>query len=159
MLDYIYQGEAQVQKEHLDRFMIIAKKFKLSGLLTSNVEWEEAGEINPETMKPEDVHHEIVSEDKKENKPRYEEKRSIRPVNPISVANVAKNDKKFAELIEVEEDGIYRCSVCEKKIWNKKDMKRHLETHLSKLSYSCSECGKGFKSSDALRQHVIKIHF
>ena len=161
VLDHIYQGEVQVQQEHLDRFMEIATKFKLSGLLTSETEQkeEEAREINPETMKPQDIHYEIVSEDKKENKPRYEEERSIRPVNPISLANVAKNDKKFAELIEVEEDGIYRCAVCEKKIWNKKDMKRHLETHLSRLSYSCSECGKGFKSSNALRQHVIKNHF
>ena len=153
MLDYIYQGEVQVQQEHLNRFMEIATKFKLSGLLTSETEWkeEEAREINPETIKPQDIHFEIVSEDKKENKPRYEKE--------ISVANIAKNDKKFAELIEVEEDGIYRCAVCEKKIWNKKDMKRHLETHLSKLSYSCSECGKDFNSSNALRQHVIKNHF
>ena len=162
MLDYIYLGEVQVQQEYLDRFMEIATKFKLSGLFTSETEWEkeEAGEINPGSLKP-DLHYyyDIVSEDKKENEPRYEEERSMRPVNQVSVPNVAKIDQKFAELIELEEDGIYRCAVCEKKIRNKKDMKRHLETHLSGLSYNCSECGKDFKSSNALRQHVIKNHF
>ena len=77
----------------------------------------------------------------------------MRPVNQVSVPNVAKIDQKFAELIELEEDGIYRCAVCEKKIRNKKDMKRHLETHLSGLSYDCSQCGKSFRSSNALRMH------
>ena len=33
MLDYIYQGEVQIHQENLDRFLEIATKFKLSGLL------------------------------------------------------------------------------------------------------------------------------
>ena len=33
MLDYIYQGEVQIYQEHLDRFLDVAKKFKLEGLM------------------------------------------------------------------------------------------------------------------------------
>ena len=29
MLDYIYQGEVQIYQEHLDRFLEVAKKFKM----------------------------------------------------------------------------------------------------------------------------------
>ena len=35
MLDYIYQGEVQIYQEYLDRFLNIANKFKLDGLLAS----------------------------------------------------------------------------------------------------------------------------
>ena len=87
------------------------------------MEKEEAGEINPGSLKP-DLHYyyDIVSEDKKENEPRYEEERSMRPVNQVSVPNVAKIDQKFAELIEKEEGGLHRCTVCEKKIRYKLDI-------------------------------------
>ena len=34
MLDYIYQGEVQIYQENLDRFLEIAKKFNLGGLVT-----------------------------------------------------------------------------------------------------------------------------
>ena len=36
MLDYIYQGEVQIYQENLDRFLQIAEKFKLDGLLAEN---------------------------------------------------------------------------------------------------------------------------
>ena len=50
MLDYIYQGEIQIQQEHLDRFLDVANKFKLEGLMgfdkdiskTKNVNHDEA---------------------------------------------------------------------------------------------------------------------
>ena len=93
------------------------------------------------------MHHEIVIEDSVEET-------FINPINQISVANIAEINQQFAELIEKEHDGFYTCTVCEKKIKNKKDMKRHIETHLSGLSYDCSKCGKNFRSSNALRLHV-----
>ena len=36
MLDYIYKGEAQVQKDKIDRFLNNAQRFKLAGLLPKN---------------------------------------------------------------------------------------------------------------------------
>ena len=141
MLDYIYLGEVQVQQEYLDRFLEIATKFKLSGLLTTD------GGEEREEFKNEYMQHAIVIEDSVEET-------SIKPINQTSVENVAEIDQKFAELIEKEEYGLYRCTVCEKKIKNKRDMKRHIETHLSGLSYDCPQCGKNFRSSNSLRLHV-----
>ena len=48
MLDYIYQGEIQIQQDHLDRFLEVANKFKLEGLM---------GSIGEETSKTENVNH------------------------------------------------------------------------------------------------------
>ena len=85
--------------------------------------------------------------------------RSVRTINQNfdgNVSSVAEIDQKFEELIEKEAGGPFRCTVCEKKIKDKRDMKRHLETHLSGLSYDCPICGKNFRSSDALRHHKKK---
>ena len=35
VLDYIYQGEAQIYQENLDRFLLIAQRLKLNGMLTN----------------------------------------------------------------------------------------------------------------------------
>ena len=82
--------------------------------------------------------------------------RSIKPINQNSEANNAEIDQKFSELIEKVEGEPFRCTVCGKKMKDKRDMKRHLENHLSGLSYECSQCGKSFMTSDALRQHKKK---
>ena len=162
MLDYIYQGEVEVQQEYLDRFIEVATKFKLSGILTTQDEEREEGkyyhvekEETPvtlhETIENEYMHLKI---DTKKNLPQYQEESSFRPIDQIYVENVAEIDQKFAELIEKDNDGLHRCTVCEKKVKDKRDMKRHLETHLSGLSYDCSQCGKNFRSSSSLRRHT-----
>ena len=111
-----------------------------------------------EIIEKEYMHHNIKPEETKKSKPLCFEERSIRPINQISVENVAEIDQKFAELIEKEEGGLHMCTVCGKKIKDKRDMKRHLETHLSGLSYDCSQCGKNFRSSSALRKHIYNHH-
>ena len=46
MLDYIYQGEVQIHQEYLDRFLEIATKFKLNGLLSDGKGEEEVNETH-----------------------------------------------------------------------------------------------------------------
>lgn len=63
MLDYVYKGEAQVQKDGIDRFLANAKKFKLEGLLPKSDD-----QPKPEEQKAVTVDEEVeedcdVSED------------------------------------------------------------------------------------------------
>ena len=44
ILDYIYNGEVQIYQEHLDRFLDIAQRFKLEGLLEGGKHEEEVEE-------------------------------------------------------------------------------------------------------------------
>ena len=155
MLDYIYQGEVQIHQEYLDRFLEIATKFKLSGLLSDGKEEEEVNETHCETEENEILYFKSDDEVSKNEKKIYKE-RSVRPISrhfDVNISSVAELDQKFEELIEKEVGGPFKCTVCEKKINNKKDMKRHLETHLSGLSYECSKCGRSFRSSNSLRKH------
>ena len=147
MLDYIYQGEVSIHQEYLDRFLEIATKFQLQGLLT-----DDNGEEVQET------HYETNIESIPEEKEKIVKERSIIVNNQNFEANNDEIEDKFVELIDKEDGEPYRCTVCEKKMKMKSDMRRHLETHLSGLSYNCSQCSKIFRSSTALKRHNQKNH-
>ena len=46
ILDYIYQGEVQIHQQDLDRFLAIAQRLKLEGLIGGEQEEEEEEEEN-----------------------------------------------------------------------------------------------------------------
>ena len=144
MLDYIYQGEVEIHQDNLDRFLEIASKFKLSGLLGSEkIEGEDVDVFSKETEMELDRKQEV-------------KEKSIKPIYQTFEANNFEIDQKFDEMV-VNEGNLYRCTVCNKTFQSKnrkQDMRRHLETHLSGLSYDCSTCGQNFRSSNALRLHM-----
>ena len=54
--------------------------------------------------------------------------------------------------------GNYFCKECGKTMRNKKDITRHIETHIVGLSYNCPYCGKEAKSKNSLNVHVSTKH-
>ena len=142
MLDYIYQGEVRVPQEDLDRFVIIANKFQLSGLLTDELDIKEGDHRDEEK----DDYEQYVQY--KSEEVDMSQDVDDKTINSYYVQTFAANnsviDEKFAELIE-KEGNIYTCTVCRKCNKDKKDIRRHLETHLNGLSYNCSICDRNFR--------------
>ena len=67
--------------------------------------------------------------------------------------------RKISLMEKVEDEiSIWRCTVCGKTAKTKRDVGRHIETHLEGLSYSCHHCGKVSRSSNALNTHVSTFH-
>ena len=167
MLDYMYQGEVQIQQEHLDRFLEWANKFKLEGLMGSDVE-------NSDEMKNADVKHFEDNEDwileqpplknnlRNQNiaapKPRKDS--SVRVIqDPSQMIDASNMDVKqlYQELI-VKEDGNFKCKVCERSMGHKASMERHVEMHMSGLSYECKNCAETFRSRVILMHHIQSNH-
>ena len=160
MMDYIYQGEVQIYQESLDRFLEIANKFKLDGLLAS--EDEDTGEAkmfdNTATSKAQDeVWKKDLTPPTVSNKPKTQhivQERSLKIANnEVYEANTSEVNEKFQELVVQEPDRSFRCTVCNRTMSHKGSMRRHLETHLTGLSYDCPTCEKTFRSSNALATH------
>ena len=74
--------------------------------------------------------------------------REIRYPYPItdntSVGSGPDTDERVNEIL-TKEDGIIKCMTCGKTGNHSSTMKRHAETHLEGLSYSCPTCDKTFR--------------
>jgi len=161
VLDYIYQGEVQIYQEKLDRFLEIAKKLKLDGLLATDDGPQEdiAEKIEPEVSQDYQT-EEVYAEPPKVQKQKTPiiKERALKVLSESFEASASEVDSKFQELVVQEEDKNYRCTVCEKRMSHKTNMKKHLETHMTGLSYDCQHCGKTFRSSNLLNVHKSSKH-
>ena len=159
MLEYIYQGEVQICQEDLNRFLEIAKKFQLDGLLETeeltNLTDEKYVDLNEEVSQSLKEHYSSFEDN--EEKPLKPKERSVKVCSEMFESSNAEVEAKFLELV-VKEDWAYRCTVCEKMMQNRKDMKLHVETHLTGLSYDCPICGKNFRLRKSLISHKSKQH-
>uniref|UniRef100_A0A671UAC0 C2H2-type domain-containing protein n=1 Tax=Sparus aurata TaxID=8175 RepID=A0A671UAC0_SPAAU len=63
---------------------------------------------------------------------------------------------KLHKKIDSERDKAFLCDVCCKTFYTIGELKVHLKTH-TKVTITCTECGKGLSSKEALNRHMI-IH-
>jgi len=61
-------------------------------------------------------------------------------------------------LIQKQPEGGYQCTVCGHSNNVKKDLKRHVETHIETPGYPCNFCGKQFKTRNSLNTHLSTKH-
>ena len=157
MLDYIYQGEVQIYQEHLDGFLEVANKFKLDGLLENKID-EETNEKPFEQPEPENVEYNTFEHTARPKSMQRDVKdRSLKVHDESIEASNNEVEEKFQELIVVA-DKIFRCTVCEKTMTHRGSMRRHLETHLTGLSYKCNICDKTFRLKNSLANHKSLSH-
>ena len=56
------------------------------------------------------------------------------------------------------EESKFKCSVCGRTTTGKNAMRKHIETHIDDLTYSCHQCNKVSRSSDGFRRHISREH-
>jgi len=153
ILDYIYNGEVQIYQEHLDRFLTVAQRFKLEGLLGG--EKEDLEKNNTQSYD--------------NPSPRFDKMKSVKAaqpeivneapiqlnyqIEPIDTTDTTELDEKLYENMEKTSDGTYSCKICSTMIRHKTKMKLHVETHMEGLTFPCNTCGKEFRSRNSLRNH------
>merc|ERR1712133_72028 len=140
VMDYIYCGEVNMYQDDLDRFLKIAERLKLEGLIGVG------GDDNLKSFENE-YDAEPISHDSKEIKPvnfieNFEEfgttaipnDNSKIIVNSDDFADIEKLDAKINEHIVKTEDGKYMCNICEKIMKYRHHVKEHVEIHFDGLS-------------------------
>ena len=167
ILDYIYLGEVQIFQDDLDSFLHKAQKLKLEGLQAVENEILNPSFIEEDESK-EMLHHpgedniltsnEKIQNSKKRKSCSVKNEDKVYPVqkSAIEVENNSEVESKFHELVETE-DGVYKCTVCAKTMTHRFSMRRHIETHMSGLSYNCNFCDKTFRSSRSYDRHRNNI--
>ena len=158
VLDYIYNGEVEVCQDNLDRFLQVANRFQLEGLI--------GNEDAPDLSKTEEIileDDELLVEPKTKKLSEIKFKRdtqssnNILSVNGSGMADGAEIDQKIKEMLQRQEDG-YLCKTCGKMSSKKSNAYEHAETHIDGLSVPCHICEKSFRSRLCRRKHMSRVH-
>ena len=175
VLDYIYHGEVQIFQENLDRFLAVAEKFQLEGLINlpdSPKQEESFCQDSEEFMTSSPTpsatptpgrggsgegrrSHGSVS---RAAKPKLENSALVH-VDLEEAADIESIEARISENLQKDEDGTFSCRLCGKAgVKLSRNMKNHIETHLEGLSFPCDHCGKTFRLRNTLDCHKSRHH-
>ena len=178
VLDYIYNGESKIFQEGLDRFLSIAQRFKIMGLLQNEENNDDSDDPKNQTNLDEPSNQGVSKLEAMNESFELKEKGNNIPENPVKrpaqrntsraiSLNVddANINQQADELIETLPDGSLKCTQCGKvasqsnlKQSCRQNMRNHAETHLNGLSFDCNLCGKTFRSRPSLNMHFHRQH-
>ena len=152
-MDYVYNGELQIYQEDLDRFLNVAQRLKIEGLMTdANIDQkEEADHLETEQFKTEKAPIQKIRS--------YQtEKRVLAKLNTEVSENTSEVFQQIDENIVRNADYTWECKVCNRSFARKDSLKQHIETHLEGVSYDCPMCEKTFRSRHSLAMHKHRNH-
>ena len=172
IVDFIYNGEANIYQEDLDQFLALAEELQLKGLTGNSQEEPKkvfAKHNNLEFLVekanfiPQNPIKEIkIKEDDVEVPLEDYGTVAIPDVNTSKVAidNVDALDEQITNMMhKVEGSSEWSCSVCGKNSKLKANIRQHIEAnHIEGVSHACNQCGKVSRSRHGLSQHMLKGH-
>ena len=151
IMDYIYQGQVQILQSDLDRFLNVAKKLKIDGLIGKNYDHEDNIYLNDDDQK----YH---MESSKEYGTEGEVDETVKQES-ITVKKRLPHTAAVDDLVEQTENG-WSCKACgwTSKTTQTSPIRKHAELHIEGLSFECQLCDKSFRSRNALHTHKSRRH-
>ena len=169
VLDYVYEGEVKIHQEELDRFLNVAQRLKLEGLIgEENSDEDQVFQDSPQQTEDIAPTLNVVTKDIPKAKPtkltKYEEKNIV--AIPAGEMSEQEHKQRLYDNVMRNEDGSFSCKICGKTFKPppsnpgaaKRNASVHVETHIKGLSYNCSHCDKTFRSSNSFITHKYRFH-
>ena len=176
IMDYVYNGEVKIFQEDLDRFLAVAERFKLQGLLSDQESQGEEinnqqkhndpaaprvrGRLASNQVKREDksVIEGISTNDASTHDPETSSK-ELTVAEPMKITMSGEDKEKINRNVEKGENGLFRCLLCGKEAKQKIQIQYHIEgIHMEGLSLPCNICGRTFRSRNAFTIHKFREH-
>ena len=175
MLDFIYQGEANIVQDDLEGFLLIAEQFQLKGLTGKNYESVQPQQTNITGTQNLNSSFSVKTESryKYDKKSNYSENKfsEITPTSSSFSYSLIPTESKGNKIVHIDEetarqvtalierqDKFWTCTMCGFKSLNKSHLKEHVENHIEGLEYPCNYCSKIMRSSYSLRKHIMYSH-
>ena len=149
VLDYIYNGELKIYQEELDRFLQIAKRLKLQGLLSAE------DHETQENIKELTTFDGEMNESENKNFTVQTKETKIIAFDSEVFQNIQELDTYINKQFTLTEQG-YKCNICNKTSKKICNIKEHIEIHINGLSFNCDSCGQALRSRKSLRNHQSK---
>ena len=161
VMDYIYNGELQIFQEDLDRFLSLAQRLKLEGLLSNtNNDPNEFNHKETTNINDEDGETLAMEKSKIENQAEnITHERVLTKVSMSNVENISEVNEQIEQNVIKNLDGTYSCRICGRNFLRHiRNIRNHIETHLDGLNFNCPMCEKTFRSRHALAMHKHRHH-
>ena len=175
IMDFMYQGEANVNQECLEAFLLLAEELQLKGLRAKKTEEKVSEEPTSRQIQQ--------TSPKSRSKPKTNslkkdvkfENESAHAVGEKTLALVNSPSKNYTDIDDLDQqvksmmafsensydkDGgrLNMCKVCGRE-GRFVEIIQHIEAnHIVGISIPCDRCGKVFKSRNTLRSHISKQH-
>ena len=169
MVDFLYYGEANVERESLDSFLGLAQELRLKGVTDSAQlhDWEFSrkeetkieerklhNQTTPNILRPLNVYNSLET--------------SECPPATLITTDGHQLEEQVKSMMRVTENNItsgkrtvkaYACNVCGKE-GHQGNILTHIEANhiASDISHACDICGKTSRSRHGLRQHKAREH-
>ena len=143
VINFLYNGEAFVAQEEVEKFVKTGKELKVKGLSSIKEEPEYTDEPEYSEYSGEPENSDTGTRDMSESQGQDSQLQF-------------KTVEEIIEKIEIE--GVWSCKVCGKTMRGKTNMKRHAEIHIEGVSHVCQDCRMIFHTSNALRTHRYHKH-
>ena len=169
MVDFLYYGEANVDRESLDSFLGLAQELRLKGVTDSAElhDWEFRrkeetkieerklhNQTTPNILRPLNVYNSLETSE-------------CLPATLITT-EAHQLEEQVKSMMRVTENNItsgkrtvkaYACNVCGKE-GHQGNILTHIEANhiASDISHACDICGKTSRSRHGLRQHKVREH-
>ena len=168
----VYNGEVKIFQDDLDRFLAIAQRYKIQGLISQEGENQpqQDGVLNKTeellaekpVLNKRNGHYPTEMENKEgikrnELRIRTPTKSFEKQVVPIS-SNVNDVEEQINQYMEKLGPENYACKMCGKTATKTTNIRNHIETHLEGISYPCPICFKSFRSKNSFNNHKSVYH-
>ena len=155
ILDYIYYGEISIFQDDLNRFLSIAQRLKLEGLMKEDNNYKGEDPVKDYVVK-ETENRKIDNDEILEyaDVKTFDKKNVI--LNSDKFQSIEELDTRILELLEKDVDKKWKCRICGRKSQHKSHIKEHVEIHFDGLEFSCPKCNFIALKRNALRQHFYK---
>ena len=175
ILDYIYNGEIKIYQDNLDRFLAVAQRFRLEGLLNDNSKTEDLDQNQHETESIFTPSEQLVAFEQEASSPpkniqgihdpmpitsSRELATTERMKIPLSTEELNDLKYKINQYLDKNEGSkLFRCTLCGKEAVRKEVIECHIENvHLEGISIPCSLCDQAFRSRNSMKIHKSRYH-
>ena len=146
ILDYIYLGEVQIYQHELDRFLGIAERLKLEGLIGGEhhdeQDIQQTENILEEKINAAEKDYYVSQNDFQRTKDNCITEKPVISFHSEDFQSIEELDQKAKASFTKVAPGYFSCNYCDKTFKHPTHAKEHVEIHLEGLSFPCSFCDK-----------------